>query len=43
LAGDENDEPKNSQLPSLRQDIVRRSLETNAFFEPENGQMPKMR
>jgi hypothetical protein len=42
LAGDELGESKNSQLPSLRQDFVRRCLEREEFHEPERSQMPSV-
>jgi hypothetical protein len=42
LAGDELNEPKNSQLPALREDFVRRPLEREAFFEKGDNQVSSM-
>jgi hypothetical protein len=43
LAGDESNEPKNSQLPSLRQNVAKRSVERKKFGKPEVGQVPSVR
>jgi hypothetical protein len=42
LAGDEVDEPKDSQLSTLREDSVRRPLERQAFFETGDSQVSSM-
>jgi len=42
LAGYEIDEPKNSQLPSLRQNLARRPVERKKFGKPEDGQVPSV-
>jgi hypothetical protein len=42
LAGDELNEPKDNQLPTLREDSVRRPLEREAF-ETEDNQVSSMR
>jgi len=42
LAGDELDEPKDSQLPTLREDSVRRPLERAALFETGDNQVSSM-
>ena len=42
LAGDELDEPKDSQLSALREDSVRRPLERGAFFETGDNQVSSM-
>ena len=42
LAGDGLDGSENSQLPSLRQDFVRRCLEREDFHEPERSQLPSV-
>jgi hypothetical protein len=42
LAGDELDEPKDSQLPTLREDSVRRPLEREALFETGDNQVSSM-
>ena len=39
LAGYEIDESKNSQLPSLRQNLVKRPVERKKFGKPEDGQV----
>ena len=39
MAGDELCEAKNSQLSSLLQDLARRGLEWDEFFEPERSQL----
>ena len=43
LAEDEIDESKNSQLPTLRQDSFRGSLERDGFCCPKNCQVSSMR
>jgi hypothetical protein len=43
LAGDEPNEPKDHQLPPLREDFVRRPLEREAFFDTADDQVPSMR
>jgi hypothetical protein len=42
LAGDENGSKKNSQLPSLRQNLTKRSLGREAFGKSSSGQMPSL-
>ena len=43
LAGDESNEPKDRQLPTLWEDSVRRPLEREAFCDTANNQVPSMR
>ena len=42
LAGDESYGSKNSQLPSLRQDVAWRVLERYELFDSENNQVPQV-
>jgi hypothetical protein len=39
LAGDERDGRKNTELPSLPQDTVRRALEREKSYEPGDGRL----
>jgi hypothetical protein len=43
LVGDELNEPKNSQLPSLRQNVAKRSMERRKSGKPEDYQVPSVR